>query len=62
MCPLLLDHPQKSVLRAPFRIVPKPAWFFDHTNLNAVGHHLAKFEAAPSWFSLPALAIAAFRG
>ena len=29
----LFDHPEKSVLRAPFRIRPTPAWFSDHRNL-----------------------------
>lgn len=59
---LLLDHPQKSVVRAPFVASPTPAWFTDHRNNVALGRRLTQFEAAPSWFGLPGVAIAAFRG
>ena len=27
---LFLDHPQKSVARGPFRVVPRPPWFVTH--------------------------------
>lgn len=57
----LFDHPEKSVLRAPFVAWPKPLWFPDHSTLRQVGRQLARFEAAPSWRRLPALAAAAAR-
>ncbi|MFT4624522.1 MAG: hypothetical protein ACI8PZ_003181 [Myxococcota bacterium] len=44
---LLLDHPQKSVVRAPFLMQPTPA---------------CQFERAPSWFKVPAVAITALEG
>lgn len=58
----LIDHPQKSIVRAPFRIMPVPGWFPDHRNLPALGRRISDFEAAPSWFKLPALTMAALRG
>jgi len=48
----LLDFPEKSIARAPFRIWPTPAWFADHKNLARLGRELVKMEAAPSWGQL----------
>ena len=53
---LLFDHPQKSVLRAAFRIRPKPVWFADHRSLRPLGRHLTHFEAYRSPWRLPAVA------
>jgi hypothetical protein len=58
----LLDHPQKSVVRAPFVIKPTPAWFADHKNLAALGRNLTHYEASPSWGGLVRVALAAFKG
>jgi acyl-CoA reductase-like NAD-dependent aldehyde dehydrogenase len=58
----LFDHPQKSVIRAPFRIFPTPVWFADHKNLAAVGRNLTHMEARPSWGNLLKVAAAAMRG
>lgn len=58
----LFDHPERSVLRVPFVSWPKPLWFPDHRTLRQVGRGLTRFEAAPSWRRLPALAAAAARG
>lgn len=59
---LLLDHPQKSIVRAPFRISPTPAWFPDHKNLHVLGEALTEFEANPSFLKLPRVIAAALRG
>ncbi len=58
----LLDHPQKSVVRAPFRIQPTPAWFSDHRNLPALGRRLTAFEMKPSVLGVPKVAMAALKG
>ncbi|TVQ97974.1 MAG: aldehyde dehydrogenase family protein [Deltaproteobacteria bacterium] len=58
----LFDHPQKSVLRAPFRIRPTPAWFGDHRNQEELGRRLTAFEANPSLLRLPKVVAAALRG
>ena len=59
---LLLDHPQKSVVRAPFLMKPTPAWFTDHRNNLALGRKMTAFEASPSWLKIPGIAAAAFKG
>jgi acyl-CoA reductase-like NAD-dependent aldehyde dehydrogenase len=56
----LFDHPQKSVVRAPFRIWPKPIWFADHRSLDRLGRRLTRFQvrrtpgrlAAAAWAGL----------
>jgi len=58
----LLDHPEKSIARAPFRIWPTPAWFADHKNLARLGRELVKMEAAPSWGQLFRVAREAMKG
>lgn len=58
----LFDHPEKSVVRAPFRIRPTPAWFSDHKNLRELGQRLVAFEAKPSWGGFLRVVGAAMRG
>ena len=58
----LFDRPQKSIVYAPFRISPTPAWFATHKNLLSMAQHLLKFEASPTWQNLPAVIVAALRG
>ena len=58
----LLDHPQKSVVFAPFRMRPKPVWFADHRNLAGVGRRLTAMEARPSIGRLMAVALEGFKG
>ena len=59
---LLLDHPEKSVVRVPFVMKPTPAWFTDHKNNLALGKIMTAFEAAPSWFKVPSVALTALKG
>lgn len=58
----LFDHPEKSVVRAPFRIRPTPPWFSDNRNLLELGRRLVDFEAKPSWEGLARVALAAIKG
>lgn len=58
----MFDHPEKSVVRAPFRIRPTPAWFSDHKNLRELGQRLVAFEAKPSWGAFLGVVGAAVRG
>lgn len=58
----LFDHPEKSVVRAPFRIRPTPPWFSDHKNLLELGRRLVSFEAKPTWGGLVRVALAAMKG
>jgi acyl-CoA reductase-like NAD-dependent aldehyde dehydrogenase len=59
---LLLDHPQKSVVRAPFTMKPTPAWFTDHRNNLELGRKMTAFEAAPGWLKVPSVALTALKG
>lgn len=58
----MVDYPQKSVARAPFRIRPAPVWFFDHKNLLGLGRSLLYLEAAPSLGNFVATALAGMKG
>jgi acyl-CoA reductase-like NAD-dependent aldehyde dehydrogenase len=58
----LFDFPEKTVVRAPFRIRPTPPWFADHKNLLALGRRLVDFEASPSFGKVVRVAAAAVRG
>lgn len=57
----LFDHPQKSVVRAPFVMNPKPVWFPDHSTLDQVGRRMVDMESEPGWLKLVGIAAAAFR-
>jgi acyl-CoA reductase-like NAD-dependent aldehyde dehydrogenase len=59
---MLFDHPQKSVVRGPFRLWPTPVWFADHQNLADLGRRATSFEANPTWLGLPAVALSGMRG
>ncbi|MAG57927.1 MAG: NAD-dependent aldehyde dehydrogenase [Planctomycetes bacterium] len=59
---LMLDHPERSVAHAPFRITPTPPWFADHQNLDALAKKALAFEARPRWWRYPSLAASALRG
>ncbi len=58
----LFDHPEKSVVRAPFVIKPTPAWFADHKTLADLGRKLARFESNPGWGKLFSVAMTAIKG
>ncbi|KAM3115441.1 aldehyde dehydrogenase family protein [Phormidesmis sp. 146-33] len=45
----LFEHPQKSVLRAPFRIRPTPSWFAGHKTILPLAQAFATLQAAPNW-------------
>jgi hypothetical protein len=59
---MLFDHPQKSIVRGPFRLWPTPVWFADHRNLADLGRRATFFEADPTWPGLPAVALAGMKG
>ncbi len=59
---LLFDHPQKSVLKAPFRIAPMPVWFARHRTLAETGRALTWLEASGSFLRVPRVLFGALRG
>jgi acyl-CoA reductase-like NAD-dependent aldehyde dehydrogenase len=53
---LLFARPQKTVIRAPFRSMPTPAWFVTQGKIaNKVYPKLTRFEASPSFGQLPGI-------
>ena len=45
----MLEGIEKSVLRGPIDVSPKPAWFYDNTMMHVLGRpRSSDFEAAPS--------------
>lgn len=58
----LFDHPEKSIVRAPFRISPTPLWFYDHKKLVETCRALLEMEANPGFLKLPKLIGNALRG
>lgn len=51
----MFDRPQKSVVRGPFRVFPRPAWFIDNKTAAEVGRKMTYFNADPSLARLPGL-------
>lgn len=58
----LFDKPQKSVLRGPFRVFPKPPWFVTNKRSHELAPKLTSFEAKPGLLKLPGLVLNAVRG
>jgi len=58
----MFDRPQKSVLRGPFRVWPKPLWFIDNKSAATVGRKMTYFNADPSLMRLPGLLVPSLLG
>lgn len=58
----LLPRPQKTVMRAPFRSVPKPAWFVTHRQALPTLRAAAHLNATTDPRTLPGLFASALRG
>ena len=58
----LFDRAQKSVVRGPFRVRPKPAWFTNHKTGAELGRKLTYFYADPSATRVPSILWSALRG
>ncbi|GAA3168286.1 MULTISPECIES: aldehyde dehydrogenase family protein [Streptomyces] len=71
---LLLDRPERTVVRGPFRpapraiahgelvMSPRPPWFVTNRTADTTGRLLAGFAAAPRWSALPRIFASALRG
>jgi hypothetical protein len=58
----LVDRPQKTVIRAPFALFPKPPWFVTNRNGDRILSRAAALEADPHWWRLPGIALWAALG
>lgn len=59
---LMFDRAEKAVIRAPFRVRPKPLWFPSHRTAYEMAKKLTAFEAERSPFKLPGIFYEALRG
>ena len=71
---LLLENPERTVVRGPFRpvprslangefsIMPRPPWFVTNRTANLTGRALTEFAARPGWLRLPKILLSALRG
>jgi len=59
---LMFSRVQKTVVRAPFTVWPKPVWFATHKTAHKVTPKLVRFEAEPSTAKLPGIFSLALRG
>ena len=59
---LLFDRPQKSVVRGPFRVRPRPPWFATHRTIHSMGGALLELERAPGLARVPGMLWPALRG
>ncbi len=51
----LIDRPQKTIVRAPFVMVPTPPWSVFHRRSSEALRRVARFEADPGWVRFAAL-------
>ncbi len=58
----LLDHPEKTVLRSPLRMMPKPIWYSNHRHPERVVWDLLKLYHRPGWTRLPKLFLSSLTG
>ncbi|HEX3695299.1 MAG TPA: aldehyde dehydrogenase family protein [Polyangia bacterium] len=58
----MLEGIEKSIIRAPSVMAPKPAWYYDNTQCKVIGQKLAAHEIHPRALRIPALVLAALRG
>lgn len=58
----MLENVEKTVIRGPFRMTPKPAWFANHGQSHKLGKKMTAFEARPSLFKLPGIFWSALLG
>ncbi|HXI58223.1 MAG TPA: aldehyde dehydrogenase family protein [Polyangia bacterium] len=58
----MLGGIEKSIVRGPVVLAPKPAWYFDNKQCNVIGQKLAAFETHPRALNVPSLVLAALRG
>ena len=50
---LMLEKAERTVVEAPFRVFPKPAWFVGHRKAGIIGRLLTAFEYRPGFAKLP---------
>lgn len=58
----MLESIEKTVLRAPLTVFPKPAWLASHRKAKTVTQRLVAMEEKASWAKVPSIVMAAMQG
>ena len=58
----MLEGIEKSVLRAPLFVFPKPAWLASHKKARITTQKLVAMEENASWANVPGIVMAAMQG
>lgn len=58
----MLSGIEKTIIRSPLRIAPKPLWLPDNRAANKLAQAYLAVEAAPAWWKLPRVIFNAMRG
>jgi acyl-CoA reductase-like NAD-dependent aldehyde dehydrogenase len=59
---LMFSRPEKVVVRAPFKMWPKPLWFNSRARAyQEVARKVALYDLNPSWWKIPGIVVAALR-
>jgi aldehyde dehydrogenase (NAD(P)+) len=58
----MFEGVEKAVVRGPLKVAPKPVWFYDNRETHHLGAKMVGFEATPSWWKVPGMALLAMRG
>ncbi len=58
----LLEGIEKSILRGPLTVFPKPAWFGTNKNVLGIASKLVQLEYSPSWLKVPGMLVQALQG
>ena len=58
----MFDKPERTVVRGPFRAMPKPPWFVTHRKADQLGPKLTAMEYRPGLLKLPGILATALGG
>ena len=58
----LLESVEKTVIRGPFRVSPKPPWFVTHKTSHRIARKMVALEQKPTLWRLPGIIADALRG
>ncbi len=58
----MLEGIEKTVIRAPLTVFPKPGWLTSHRKANVVTRRIAEMEATASWGKVPGIVWSAMQG
>ncbi|MGK0359272.1 MAG: hypothetical protein ACI9U2_001573 [Bradymonadia bacterium] len=58
----LLESVEKTVIRGPFKVSPKPPWFVTHKTSHRIARKMVDLEKKPTMWRLPGIVVDALQG